>query len=186
MIEISDENEAQKLISIFVCKNDPDIECFLKDRAIKFEKLGKSRTFLIYNEDADHVEILGYFTIALQVLKIPEGFISGKKIQLLDGLSSNLRGSRITEFPTILIGQLGKNDLHRGTISGSEIMEYCLAMILEGQKRLGGRIIMLECKNVPYLINLYQKFDFKTLMKDYGQDELIQMIRILDENELMK
>ena len=47
---MSDEAKAQKLISIFVCEKDADIENFLKDRAIQFEKLGKSRPFLIYDE----------------------------------------------------------------------------------------------------------------------------------------
>jgi len=43
---MSDEQKAQELISIFLCANDNDIETFLKERAITFEKLGKSRSFL--------------------------------------------------------------------------------------------------------------------------------------------
>ena len=50
---MSDEAKSQELISIFVCKKDKDIEFFLKNRAIKFEKLGKSRTFFVYDEDED-------------------------------------------------------------------------------------------------------------------------------------
>jgi len=48
---MSDEEKAQELISIFVCGKDFDIESFIKEKAIQFEKLGKSRTFLIFNED---------------------------------------------------------------------------------------------------------------------------------------
>ncbi|SHJ33450.1 hypothetical protein SAMN02745751_02310 [Dethiosulfatibacter aminovorans DSM 17477] len=183
---MSDEEKAQELISIFVCEKDLDIESFLKNRAIQFEKLGKSRTFFIYDEDKDEFEILAYFTLAIQVLKIPEGMLSGNKIKKLDGLSANMRGNRITEFPSILIGQLGKNEMYPGTISGSEVLEYCLAKILEGQVRLGGRIIMLECKDTPYLVTLYEKFGFNVLEKDYEEGELLQMIKVLEEDEIIE
>jgi len=183
---MSDEAKAQELISIFVCQKDADIENFLKDRAIKFEKLGKSRTFFIFDEDEDDFKILAYFALSIQVLKIPEGMISGNKVKKLDGLSSNMRGSRITEFPTILIGQLAKNEMYSDVIKGSEVMEYCLATILEGQSRLGGRIIMLECKDIHYLIKLYEKFGFNLLEKDYNENEFLQMIKILSEDEIIE
>jgi hypothetical protein len=158
----------------------------LKKRAIQFEKLGKSRTFFIYDEDEDEFQIFAYYTLAIQVLKIPEDMISGRKAKLLDGFSSKIKGEKITEFPSILIGQLGKNDLYLNKISGSEVLEYCLATILEGQVRLGGRIIILECKDIPYLVSLYEKFGFNVLEKDYEEDELLQMIKILDEDEIIE
>ncbi len=164
---MSDEIRAQELISIFVCEKDSDIENFLKSRAIQFEKLGKSRTFFIYDEDQDDFQILAYFTLAIKVLKIPEDLISGRTAKAFDGYSSKLNGRIITEFPSILIGQLGKNEMYKNVISGFEVLEYCLATILEGQIFLGGRIILLECKNVPYLISLYGKFGFfhRTLIR---------------------
>lgn len=183
---MSDEEKAQELISIFFCKKDEDIENFLKKRAIQFEELGKSRTFFIYDEDEDEFQILAYYTLAIQVLKIPEDMISGRKAKLLDGFSSKIKGEKITEFPSILIGQLGKNDLYLNKISGSEVLEYCLATILEGQVRLGGRIIILECKDIPYLVSLYEKFGFNVLEKDYEEDELLQMIKILEEDEIIE
>ena len=47
---MSDENKIQELISIFYCEKDKDVENFLKDKSIIFEKLGKSRTYFIYDE----------------------------------------------------------------------------------------------------------------------------------------
>ena len=183
---MSDEAKAQELISIFVCEKDADIESFIKSRAMQFEKLGKSRTFLIYDEDSEDFQILAYFTLSIQVLKIPEGMISGNKVKKLDGLSANLRGNRITEFPAILIGQIGKNETYSDKITGAEVLEYCLAMILEGQVRLGGRIVLLECKEVPYLIELYEAFGFHVLEKDYEDGELLQMIKILEEDDIIE
>lgn len=114
---MSDEDKAQELISFFVCLKDSDIENFLMGKAILFEKLGKSRTFFIFDEDDDEFKILAYFTLALQVLIVPE-VLSCRKIKNFDGFNAKIKGEKITEFPTILIGQLGKNDLYKGSITG--------------------------------------------------------------------
>lgn len=150
-----------------------------------FEKLGKSRTFLIYDEESEEFEVLAYFTLALQVLRIPEA-LSNRKIKEFDGFSAKIKGERITEFPTILIGQIGKNDLHKGKISGELLMQYCLSTLLDGQMRLGGRIITLECKDIAYLIDFYSRFGFVKLERDYEKDELLQFIKILKEDDLIE
>lgn len=180
---MSSEQKAQELISIFSCRNDIDIENFLKEKAILFEKLGKSRTFIIYNEE--EFSILAYFTLSIQVLKIPQN-LSNRKIMSLDGYSAKINGEKITEIPAILIGQLAKNDLHKNDISGIELMNYCLSTVLDGQMRLGGRIIMLECYNKPYLVDFYKKFGFVKLEKDYSDKELFQFYRILQEDDLIE
>lgn len=157
----------------------------MKNKAIEFEKLGKSRTFIIYGEESEDLKILAFFTLAMQVLKIPESF-SNRKIKEFDGFNAKINGSRITEFPAILIGQIGKNDIYNDEISGYEIMQYCLSTLLDGQMRLSGRIILLECKNVPYLINFYNQFGFEKLDRDYEKDELLQLIKILKEEDIME
>lgn len=65
-------------------------------------------------------------------------------------------------------------------------MEYCLLTLLKGQSILGGRIIMLECKDIPYIIELYENFGFQKLEKDYDEGELLQMIKILEEGEIIE
>lgn len=129
--------------------------------------------------------MLAYFTLALQVLKVPES-LSNRKIKNFDGFNAKINDEKITEFPAILIGQVGKNDLYKEKITGFNLMQYCLNTLLDGQMRLGGRIIMLECKDVPYLIKFYEMFGFIKLEKDYQEDELIQLIKILQEDELIE
>ncbi|MBP1920695.1 hypothetical protein [Youngiibacter multivorans] len=182
---MSDEAKAQELISIFVCSKDIDIENFIKQKAIMFEKLGKSRTFLVFDEDSDKFNILGYYTIAIQVLKIPSEF-SNRRILKLDGLSAKRNGEIITELPAILIGQIGKNELYKDNVTGHKIMEFCLNTIFDGQARLGGRLIILECKKVPYFYGFYEQFGFNKLEKEYQDDEFVQFFRIFEENELVK
>lgn len=182
---MSNEQRVQELVSIFVCERDSDIENFLKEKAIIFEKVGKSRTFLIYDEDSEEFNVLAYFTLALQVLRIPQS-LSNRKIKDFDGFSAKIKGERITEFPTMLIGQVGKNDLHKGKITGYKLMQYCLNTLLDGQMRLGGRIVTLECKNIPFLIKFYTQFGFVKLEREYEEDELVQFIKILKEDELIE
>ena len=45
---------------------------------------------------------------------------------------------------------------------------------------------MLECKRIHYLISLYEKFGFNLLEKDYEKDELLQLIRIISEDEIIE
>ena len=63
------EQEVQQLISIFICSKDRDIEGYLRKDAILFEKLGKSRTFFVYDEDAESFEIVSFVPPAVA----PEG-----------------------------------------------------------------------------------------------------------------
>lgn len=155
---------------------------FLKERAIEFEKLGKSRTFIIYNEDG--IAILGYFTLGIQVLIIPEN-LSNRKIKDLDGFSTKIKGEKITHLPVILIGQLAKNDTYKKEVNGYNLMQYCFNKILDGQSFLGGRIILLETKNIPYLVSFYEEFGFRKLENDSYDGSLVQFIRVLNEEELM-
>ncbi len=65
-------------------------------------------------------------------------------------------------------------------------MQYCLSTLLDGQKYLGGRVAMLECKDIPYLIDFYKQFGFIKLERDYQEDELAQLVKTLREEELIE
>lgn len=65
-------------------------------------------------------------------------------------------------------------------------MEYCILTLFKGQAILGGRIIMLECKDIPYIIKLYESFGFQKLEKDYDEGELLQMFKILEDGEIIE
>lgn len=118
-------------------------------------------------------------------MKVPDK-LSNRKIKELDGYSAKLRGEVITELPAILIGQFGKNDIHRDKISGAELMDFCLEKVFEGQEILGGRILLLECKDVEYLYTFYERFGFHKIEKEYTPTEYRQMIRLLTESELVE
>ena len=173
-----------EVISSFICPADPDIESFLNARAIKFENASKSRTYLIFDEEAAHtgeLRLLAYFTIALHILIVPEGF-SGNRVKKLDGFSSTIRGKRLSEFPCYLIGQLGKNAVYPADlITGDVIMEYTLGVIGQASELAGGRIILIECRPIEYLIDFYRRngFSYYDDEPDLDGNLMIQMIRLI-------
>lgn len=49
--ELKEGNELHQLLSSFSCEQDADIEHFLHERAVDFENLSKSRTYLICDQE---------------------------------------------------------------------------------------------------------------------------------------
>nr|WP_294669014.1 hypothetical protein [uncultured Ruminococcus sp.] len=182
------EDNINNLLNKFSCSQDLDIENFLKEKAIKFERLLKARTYLILNEeelidsnDISNVNIYGYFSIALKVLTIPEECSNSKRKQL-DGLSAKIHGKAITSIPCYLIGQLARNsNVPRNILSGEKILEYAYSIILSSSELVGGRIIMVECHDCEKLISFYKENNFSIIAEmpdnDVPMKQLIRRIK---------
>jgi len=169
-------------LSSFLCTQDPDIESFLKERSVHFEKLSKSRTYLEIDEDAlardGTVAVLGYFSLAMQTLKFPEEY-SGRRRKELDGFASKRGGKPVQDVPCFLIGQLARcSSIEKGALSGSELLDDALGYIAMAQEAVGGRIVLVECRDDPKLIRFYEGNRFEEFMH-IGDDDrpMIQMIR---------
>lgn len=81
----------QQILNTFSCEQDSDIASFLHSRAVEFERLSKARTYLIVDEISlkqGTFTILGYFSIALKTLSIPET-LSNRARKELDGLDTS-------------------------------------------------------------------------------------------------
>lgn len=59
-------------ISAFRCRYDSDIEAFLHERAIPFEKAGKSKPYFIVNAEGGPLEIVAFFSLAINYIEISE------------------------------------------------------------------------------------------------------------------
>ena len=122
-----------------------------------FDQKGKSKTHLLLDEDElihGNIVIAAYFSIAIQSLKIPEN-ISMSQIRRLDGLYSKRGGEQISEVPSYLIGQLAKNDSYKNQIDGSLVLEYAMSVISSAEHLVGGRVVYIECRDIPMLITFY-------------------------------
>jgi hypothetical protein len=177
---MTSEETLLEVISSFKCSKDVDIEGFLNNKAVLFNRKGKSRTHLLLNQDAletGSIEILAYFSLAIHMLKIPEG-TSANQVRRLDGLYARKGSEPITEIPSFLIGQLAKNDTYASEISGSLLLEYALSDIASAQEIVGGRVAYIECRDTPKVISFYEQNGFKILRRD-PDDGLIQMYCII-------
>lgn len=120
-------NELLELLSSFSCKKDKDIEYFLHNRAIEFEKLSKARTYLVMDQEQlknkeKHLIIYGYVSIALKILSVAQD-MSNRMRKELDGFSAKIRGEQISDFPCYLLGQLSKNSNAKSEeLSGKQLI----------------------------------------------------------------
>ena len=183
-----DEESLCAFLKKFKCAKDEDIEDFLcnPDKAIKFERLLKARTYLVFEEqkikegNLDELEILGYISLAQKVLSVPEE-LSNQFRKKIDGLSAKIHGKRIDEFPTYLIGQLGRNsEIDRGKLSGKKLLDYADSVIAVAMNAVGGRATLIECHNDRKLIKFYSENGFSVVGNEPDENEnvMIQMIRI--------
>jgi hypothetical protein len=132
----------REVLSLFFCPKNSDVETFLRDKAITFEKASRARTYLILDEEAltdGKINIIAYFTVSMKALNLREG-ISKNVRKHLDGLG-NKQGST---FVVYLIGQLGKNDTYRSEIDGKELITRAIATIKEAYEIVGGGIFSLS------------------------------------------
>jgi hypothetical protein len=180
LIEMTSESFVSEIVSGFVCAKDDDIDSFIKTKAALFDRKGKSKTHFLLDEDAllhGRIEIVAFFSLAIQLLKIPEG-ATNAKIRRLDGLYSRKGGSPITEIPSFLIGQLAKNDKYANVFPGKMLLEYALSAIAEAERIVGGRVAYVECRDVPELVSFYERNGFKALRRD-PFDGLVQLYCII-------
>ena len=178
------EEELNRLLSSFDCVLDSDIEYFLKNRAMTYEELSKARTFLIFDEDElagkniREVTVLGYIALALKVLTVPED-TSNRTRKEIDGLSAKIHGEQITAFPVYLIGQLGRNtNISSSDFSGEQLIEYAYEVIQPAVNAVGGRYILIECRDDENLISFYSNNGFTSFANIPDHDKaMVQMIR---------
>lgn len=85
--------------------------------------------------------------------------LSKTEIKKLDGINKNAE-----HIPAVLIGQIGKNSaVTDNAINLVCILEEVYAAIAEVRKLVGGRVIILECEDIPSLIQLYERHGFKLI-----------------------
>ena len=177
---MSSESKVREGISSFQCEVNQDVKGFLDNKAIPFEQLSKSKTYFLMDAEqfaSKNFVLLAYFTIALRVFNVSDLDLSNRAIKVLDGFSAKKDGVIITDLPVYLIGQIAKNDTYKSDIQGGDVVDRAVKVIKSAQKIVGGRIIMLECENVPHLIKFYESNGFSIISED--TDKYIQMIRLI-------
>ena len=180
-IEENDEldviKELKKFKSISVYPKN-DIEIFLQEKSIRFEKSCVSTTHLIFDDNIE--EMLGYFTIANRSLILSKeelNVLSKTQQKKLSNSGSILRNGDLMTS-SFLLGQLGKNysDDILKKITGKDLLTSAYNLLLKIKELINTKYVWLECQNESRLINFYRDFGFKLLEHIISDEGLKVMI----------
>lgn len=122
--------------------------------------------------------IYGYITVAIKVLTVPPD--ASKSIRKkLDGLSATIYGELIDDFPCYLIGQLARNsNVPSSSLKGKTLLDFAQDIVGQAVDAVGGRYILIECKDSQKLVRFYEENGFKGFSRmTYVCQTLVQMMK---------
>lgn len=70
LIDIVGEERTSALLATFCCSRNSDIEQFVRNKAIDFEKQGIAISYIVIDELEDSAVIAGFYSLALKVARI--------------------------------------------------------------------------------------------------------------------
>ena len=181
-LETLGEEAMRADLSSFVSAKNPEIEDFLREKAIEFAKRKISITYLI--TDVADGAILGYFTLTHKsVILNGEGLSRTfqKRLAMFSRLDRDTGNYVVSAF---LLAQLGKNYAieENRRISGKAMMKLVNDVLLDVQRRIGGGVLYLDCEDTQKLKNFYKGENFKEFADRFSlEDErkYIQFMRFL-------
>ncbi len=156
----------ESLISTYCCDINKDIENFLLNDSLRYEKRTniKSRTYLVLYDYGYKVELCGFFTLINSPFEIENEYSKSYWKKMTNGLTNRKAVS------AILIGQFGKNfnqELTQ-TISGKELLFECIRKISLVDQTTGLNLVYLECDDDSKLRAFYEANGFKLNLDKNG------------------
>ncbi len=172
------EDMTKNILSSFVCEKNPDVDSFLKEKAILFSQKNYAKTFLIFWEAEESQfgrstkELVGYYAIAHKSITISRDMPSGNKMVSKKWRDiCKVANTRSSEDSCVLsahlIGQLGKNYNNGNNllISGDDLLGMALKKVLEVIKLAGGKVVYVECEDEKKLLDFYNRNKFEVFGK---------------------
>ena len=153
-------NQVKKLLKTFSCKINNDLQDFLHNKAITFERNLRSRTYLYANNE--NKGIVAYFTLAINYLETDK--FKSEIIQILNGYASYT--DKTNAIPCYLIGQLAISDEYRKQGIGNFLLTDALKIADNAQTSFGGRFVLIDSVNNDKVINFYEQNSFIAIEND--------------------
>ena len=176
----TEENIKNKFLNNFKSLENNDIEKFLHNRAIEFEKKSVSTTHLVFNNK----KLVGYLSLSNKSLILSkerfEKLSNSRKKKLMQSGQILENGHIIVN--SYLIGQLGKNYnlSSKKHIRGKDLLTSAFNVVLEAKELINAKYVWLECRNSEKLIDFYKKFGFEKIDNFISKDGLVVMMMKLD------
>ena len=156
------EERTSEILSAFECPLNPDVQSFLREKAILFSKHGYASTYLVFASYQGCVVLIGYYALAMKAVVIKGSLLSSQwrgRLRRFAFYDSDLKQFTLS-LP--LIGQLGKNYAHHydRLISGDDLLGIACETVREIQLMSSGKMVYLECEDVLPLTSFYERNGF--------------------------
>ena len=180
LLKDDDGDEVFSALQNSFSSKNADVEHFLKNSAVQSMKLHQSSTYLVMSSD---FFLLGYFTLALKVVRIDASLLSNRETSKLQRFSLPDRMNNSFIVPAILIAQFSKNfNAKSQAIDGTSLMSITLEFVRSIQSQVGGIVTFLECEPIEKLVEFYKRQGFRLLSgttMSKTNKELLQMYRLI-------
>lgn len=176
------EPAVKEMLSDFSSPINPEIEFFLKNRAIEFSKKRTSVTHLVFDDSG---LLTGFYTLTHKPLTVKNNILSSTATKMISRFAKYDELIDSYNLSAFLIAQIGKNYnlLLEKQMSGKSLMNAACETLLSVLHEIGGGVVFLECVNHEKLLNFYQnkENDFRICgaREDDDKTPLIQLLRFL-------
>ncbi|MCU6430257.1 GNAT family acetyltransferase [Lacticaseibacillus paracasei] len=169
------EEEIRRNFSFFKSINK-DVEHFIHETCIQFEKIGLSRTTLVYVSFKGRQALAGYFAISSKSISISK--------KNWNKMSNNLHRKLMPMgykdekedylVSSILLGQLGLNfqyhDQKSKILTGDELLSLAYGEVVRARDVVGGVVVYVEVDNEPRLRDFYTRNGFSQVLLKMASD----------------
>lgn len=185
------ENRIQSVLSNFSCPRNPDVENFLKNKAIEFSKHRWAQTHLVFTLYKGKNVLIGYYALAINNIVIDQNALSKNMRKRLKEFTSFGSNTKDYLIPMPLIAQLGKNftNGYNELITGDELLKKALDQVRKIQTISSGQFTYLECENIQALLDFYSRNGFMKSgerMLDRDETDVLKGSRLIQMVKFMK
>ncbi len=171
LIQIYGEPLVDRMVRSYVSAHEeenPEVSAYLRESAISMEKRDLSRTYISLTKD---LEILGFVTLGIKCMTIPEDSLLSRSAQKQMNIESDTHVAQ-----AFLLGQLSRSEASAPG-QGKEFMAFAVEMLGEAKKIVGCRVVRLDCKDD--LVGYYEGLGFNLVgkNKNKGLNQMIKFIR---------
>lgn len=149
-------NAVFQRLDSFECGRSTHLQNFARGEVHRREAHGHSRTYvLITPDDADGIDVAGFFTVGMASLDLTTASKSQKK-KLSGEFSMEQTGA-------YSIAELARSDKYSsGNLPGSVILQHALSVIESARSLVAGRFVVVDSQK-PVFESLYEPAGFKHL-----------------------
>ena len=185
------EKQIQSVLSNFSCPRNPDVENFLKNKAIEFSKHRWAQTHLVFTLYKGKNVLIGYYALAINNIVIDQNALSKNMRKRLKEFTSFGSNTKDYLIPMPLIAQLGKNftNGYNELITGDELLKKALDQVRKIQTISSGQFTYLECENIQALLDFYSRNGFMKSgerMLDRDETDVLKGSRLIQMVKFMK